>query len=97
MNCKLDHSAEGFPAFLCRACHPELVPTAEKRQEWADRTRAAQDKMNLQQELLRTRQKVESMSREGEPDPCFVPIKARVYGSLVKKVQRLEKELERVA
>lgn len=94
MNCKIDHTPAGFPAFLCRICHPELIPTEEKRQEYALRARAALERESLRQELLRTQQKISSMSREGEPDPCFVPVKARIYGSLQRKAARLHAKLE---
>lgn len=32
MPCKVDHAdPDHIPAFLCRACHPELTPTPEQR------------------------------------------------------------------
>lgn len=97
MTCKLDHSSpEGFPSFLCRVCCPSLIPTEEKRQEYAIRARAAIERESLRQQLLRTQQKISSMSRDGEPDPCYVPVKARIYGSLVRKAEKLQAQLSTV-
>lgn len=93
MNCKIDHSPEGLPEFLCRTCHPDLEPTPEQRHQHVLRARAAMERDGLKQELLRTQQKISSMSRDGEPDPCFVPLKARIYGSLVRKAARLQEQL----
>lgn len=100
MPCKIDHTdPECIPQSLCHTCNPHFAEahTPERIQAFVDAQRQKLKADGLRQELLRTEGKIASMSRDGEPDPCYVPVKARIYGSLQRKAARLKLELEDAA
>lgn len=100
--CKIDHTQEGaLPIQLCRACRPELIPTAEQiaKREAADR--AARERQNeidkRKRELAKAQTKLDSLTRKGARWPDEGSVSFKVAQSMEKKIGRLSKELQSMA
>lgn len=90
MQCKIEHSEDAIPEFLCRACHPELNLTTAQREQYATQDKRARDRDAQRQELLRAQQ---ALTR-AENAKGYAGIEARKATSLRKKIERLERELQ---
>jgi len=91
--CKLDHSVEGtIPAFLCRRCHPELIPTETETRAFYGALRKTQviadEQRRREREIAVTRERITSMRKHGEPDPDTVA--GKIYRGLCNKLARIE-------
>lgn len=96
MQCKIEHTGDAIPVFLCRACHPELnlSTTARRELDAQDhaRAQAARDALTRQRELAKAQAKLKTCTRHGEPDEGTV--NAKIAASMRKKIHRLEQELK---
>ena len=92
--CKLDHrDPEVIPNFLCRTCHPEMMPTPEQRalaeaKDAADARRRA-DIASRDRQIGSAERDIEKMTRNGEPtkEPAI-----GILASIRKKLLRLQLE-----
>lgn len=96
--CSIDHSdPDTIPAFLCRACNPDMnrTPTERAKLDAADRAiadakRAAE---SHDREVRLTRAKLESLTKNGEP--TAESVSGKIAASLRKKLDRLTKETKK--
>ena len=94
MLCKIEHTNPlAIPGFLCRACHPELIPTAEEIAKWNEDARVRRDQEitrdRLARDIYRAKVDIAALTKLGEP--VKEPAKG-ILASIRKKVDRLELE-----
>jgi hypothetical protein len=95
MACKINHAdADSLPQSMCRHCRPELNATPEQIAEAtaAERKRIAAELAaeRRKRELIKARQRLESLTRKGEPAEGTV--NAQIAKSMRKKIARLQRE-----
>jgi hypothetical protein len=93
--CKIDHTEpDGLPSFLCRTCHPELIPSRAERELVAAVFKAEADhemaRQRRMRELHKAHTKLVSVTKRGEPDEGS--INGKLAKSMRKKIARLEQE-----
>lgn len=96
--CRINHNAEGsLPAFLCRACHPELNLSSEERTKLdeadAKRLQAENAEVWRKQELMRTQAKLDALEKRIE-DGRGSTIDEQIASSLRTKIERLDSTQE---